>query len=341
MHPDAFAELRAHFRRDTRIACLHLDGYTGLNAGVPPKERRGLVLIDPPFERANELDLAWSALLAACSKWPTGIYALWYPVKDPHAITRFAKAVAESGLKRVLRLELGVDEIAAGGRLVRTGLIVINPPYVLEDEAASLLPALRASSPARSDRSFSRNGSWASSGAVRACNHFCCGADRNSSLTPHSGRISLMMILRSSPASPFGRKVRIALHHLALAERVEIVATDTASETDTIRKQNPLGKIPTLIAESGEAIYDSPVILEYLDHLAGGYKIIPREPKPRFAALTLQAFARWHSRRIDPARLRTPLPPRGQSGRELAHDADRQGRARVDLVGGNAAGHEH
>jgi glutathione S-transferase len=99
-----------------------------------------------------------------------------------------------------------------------------------------------------------------------------------------------MMILRSSPASPFGRKVRIALHHLALTERVEIVATDTASETDTIRKQNPLGKIPTLIAESGEAIYDSPVILEYLDHLAGGYEIIPREPGPRFAALTLQAL---------------------------------------------------
>jgi glutathione S-transferase len=100
-----------------------------------------------------------------------------------------------------------------------------------------------------------------------------------------------MMILRSSPPSPFGRKVRIALHHLGLAERVEIVATDTASETDTIRRQNPLGKIPTLITESGQALYDSPVILEYLDHLAGGDQIIPVDPDSRFTALTLQALA--------------------------------------------------
>ena len=100
-----------------------------------------------------------------------------------------------------------------------------------------------------------------------------------------------MMILRSSPPSPFGRKVRIALHHLGLAERVEIVATDTASEADNIRKQNPLGKIPTLITESGTALYDSPVILEYLDHLAGGDQIIPLDPDSRFAALTLQALA--------------------------------------------------
>jgi glutathione S-transferase len=100
-----------------------------------------------------------------------------------------------------------------------------------------------------------------------------------------------MMLLRSSPPSPFGRKVRIALHHLGLAERVEIVAADTASETDTIRRQNPLGKIPTLIIESGKALYDSRVILEYLDHLAGGDQIIPIDPDSRFAALTLQALA--------------------------------------------------
>jgi glutathione S-transferase len=104
-------------------------------------------------------------------------------------------------------------------------------------------------------------------------------------------RETLMMILRSSPPSPFGRKVQIALHHLGLAERVEIVAADTASETDSIRKQNPLGKIPTLITESGKALYDSPVILEYLDHVAGGDQIIPVDPDARFAALTLQALA--------------------------------------------------
>jgi glutathione S-transferase len=100
-----------------------------------------------------------------------------------------------------------------------------------------------------------------------------------------------MMILRSSPPSPFGRKVRIALIHLGLADRVEIVATDTSSKSDTIRKQNPLGKIPTLITESGKALYDSRVILDYLDHLTGGGRIVPLDPDERFHALTLQALA--------------------------------------------------
>jgi 23S rRNA (adenine2030-N6)-methyltransferase len=142
LHPDAFAELHTNFRRDGRIACLHLDGYLGLNAGVPPKERRGLVLIDPPFERTNELDLAWSALLAAHAKWPSGTYALWYPVKDARTIAGFAKQIAQSGVRWVLRLELAVDDAVPGGKLARTGLILINPPYVLDEEAATLLPVL-------------------------------------------------------------------------------------------------------------------------------------------------------------------------------------------------------
>ncbi len=100
-----------------------------------------------------------------------------------------------------------------------------------------------------------------------------------------------MMILRSSPPSPFGRKVRIALIHLGLADRIEIVATDTSSKSDTIRAQNPLGKIPTLITESGKALYDSRVILDYLDHLTGGGRIVPLDPDERFHALTLQALA--------------------------------------------------
>jgi 23S rRNA (adenine2030-N6)-methyltransferase len=142
LHPDSFAELRGNFRGDERIACLHLDGYTGLKAGVPPKERRGLVLVDPPYERANELDLAWAALAAAHTKWPTGIYALWYPVKDIRAIAALAKEIMQSGVRRVLRLELAVDEVTSGGKLARTGLILINPPYVLDEEASLLLPVL-------------------------------------------------------------------------------------------------------------------------------------------------------------------------------------------------------
>jgi len=99
-----------------------------------------------------------------------------------------------------------------------------------------------------------------------------------------------MMILRSSPASPFARKVRIAMSLLGLADQIEIRDTDLNSADDPIRTQNPLGKVPALILEDGTTYYDSRVILDYLDHLAGGGRILPREPQPRFAALRLQAL---------------------------------------------------
>jgi glutathione S-transferase len=99
-----------------------------------------------------------------------------------------------------------------------------------------------------------------------------------------------MMILRSSPASPFGRKVRIAASVLGLDKEILIEAADPTDPADPVRRQNPLGKIPVLIAEDGTAIYDSRVIVDYLDHRAGGGRIIPAEPAARLAALRLQAL---------------------------------------------------
>jgi len=98
------------------------------------------------------------------------------------------------------------------------------------------------------------------------------------------------MILRSSPASPFVRKVRIAAAVLDLVDKIDVRETDLNDPADPIRVQNPLGKIPALILDDGTIYYDSRVILEVLDHLAGGGRIIPREPKARFAALRLQAL---------------------------------------------------
>jgi glutathione S-transferase len=100
-----------------------------------------------------------------------------------------------------------------------------------------------------------------------------------------------MLVLRSSPASPFGRKVKIAAAILSLTDRIEIVAADTNDPNDSLRRQNPLGKIPALILEDGSVLYDSRVIVEYLDWSAGGGKIIPVAPGPRFSALTCQALA--------------------------------------------------
>ena len=99
-----------------------------------------------------------------------------------------------------------------------------------------------------------------------------------------------MMILRSSPPSPFGRKVRIAIALLGFDADVKIEPADPTDVSDSVRRQNPLGKIPVLIAEDGTAYYDSRVILDYLDDRAGGGKIVPRDPAKRLAALRLQAL---------------------------------------------------
>lgn len=98
------------------------------------------------------------------------------------------------------------------------------------------------------------------------------------------------MKLRYSPASPFAKKIAIAAHVLGFADRIEMVDAD-GDKDDAIRSRNPLGKIPLLITDEGDALFDSRVILEYLDHLAGGDRIIPAAPKPRFEALKLQALA--------------------------------------------------
>jgi glutathione S-transferase len=99
-----------------------------------------------------------------------------------------------------------------------------------------------------------------------------------------------MMILRSTPASPFVRKVRIATRLLALDDKIEETSVSLDDPADDIRAQNPLGKIPALVLEDGTCFYDSRVILEYLDYLAGTGRIVPREPKARFDALRLQAL---------------------------------------------------
>lgn len=100
-----------------------------------------------------------------------------------------------------------------------------------------------------------------------------------------------MLKLRSSPPSPFGRKVKMSAIVLGLMERIEIVATDTTAPDDAIRALNPLGKIPTLELEDGSTLFDSRVIVEYLDMLAGGERLIPAQFEARFAALRGQSLA--------------------------------------------------
>src|SRR5215204_2291311 len=100
-----------------------------------------------------------------------------------------------------------------------------------------------------------------------------------------------MWILKSAPASPFGRKVKIAAAICGFSDRLAIEGTDTGDPADSIRRQNPLGKIPTLVLEDGTTLFDSRVIVEFLDAEAGGGKIIPAGGRERFAALRSQALA--------------------------------------------------
>lgn len=99
-----------------------------------------------------------------------------------------------------------------------------------------------------------------------------------------------MLFLRYSPASPYARKIRIAADLLGLTDRIDVVGANTADPNDSLRAQNPLGKIPTLVLEDGSSLYDSRVIAEYLDHLAGGGRLFPTDPTRRFAALRMQAL---------------------------------------------------
>ena len=100
-----------------------------------------------------------------------------------------------------------------------------------------------------------------------------------------------MLTLRSSPSSPFVRKIRIAANVLGLDRDIAIEPADTMNAGDSVRQQNPLGKIPALLLEDGTVLFDSRVILEYLDHRAGGGRIVPSDAGARFAALRLQALA--------------------------------------------------
>jgi 23S rRNA (adenine2030-N6)-methyltransferase len=142
LHPDDKAALARRFERDGLVKVIHLDGWTALHALIPPKERRGVVLIDPPYEEPGELERLATELTKARRKWPTGIFIGWYPIKDPAALDSPAAILADATGNRGLRLELMVDSPAVPGRLNGCGLFVLNPPWKFREEAEVILPAL-------------------------------------------------------------------------------------------------------------------------------------------------------------------------------------------------------
>jgi 23S rRNA (adenine2030-N6)-methyltransferase len=142
LEPQAAAALKNHLRGDHRAKAVAIDGWTALTAYVPPNERRGLVLIDPPFEQPGEFSRLAQGLEAAHRKWPTGTFLLWYPIKDQAEVQAFARKLARLGIGKTLRVELLITLDTGDGALRGCGLIAVNPPWTLHNELKALLPAL-------------------------------------------------------------------------------------------------------------------------------------------------------------------------------------------------------
>jgi 23S rRNA (adenine2030-N6)-methyltransferase len=147
LESSARKQLIEQLRRDTQARIVDLDGWTALPAFVPPNERRGLVLIDPPFEAANEFEHLASGFAAAFKKWPTGSYLLWYPAKSRRAADDLASAVAHTATSvkpagKCLRLEFSVAPQATDSALTSSGLLIVNPPWTLQGELKIILPEL-------------------------------------------------------------------------------------------------------------------------------------------------------------------------------------------------------
>ena len=147
VEPRARKQLIDALRRDTQARVVDLDGWTALSAFVPPKERRGLVLIDPPYEQKDEFERLAEGFTEAFAKWPTGSYVLWYPVKSRRATDALARHVAEVAASgpspgKCLRLEFSAAPQAADSALVSAGLLLVNPPWMLMAELKAILPEL-------------------------------------------------------------------------------------------------------------------------------------------------------------------------------------------------------
>jgi 23S rRNA (adenine2030-N6)-methyltransferase len=142
IEPSSAAALAGLLRGDRRAKAITIDGWTAIPAYVPPKERRGLVLIDPPFEDANDFTHLSEALSAAHRKWPAGITMLWYPIKTREGPDALARRLRRAGIASILRCEMMLRPPHADAGLAGSGLILVNPPYTLEQELQILLPGL-------------------------------------------------------------------------------------------------------------------------------------------------------------------------------------------------------
>jgi 23S rRNA (adenine2030-N6)-methyltransferase len=136
------AELTESVGRDARAKVLATDAWQALHAYLPPKERRGLVLVDPPFEEPGEFHRLAEGLIEAHRRWSTGIYALWYPIKDVRAVDVFRREIERAGIPKTLSVQFDLRAVRQADTMTGCGMVIVNPPFTLAEELRTLLGAL-------------------------------------------------------------------------------------------------------------------------------------------------------------------------------------------------------
>jgi 23S rRNA (adenine2030-N6)-methyltransferase len=142
LHPEDAHMLRKALGADSRVKVENMGGYTCLKAFLPPDERRGIVLIDPPFEVTDEFSLMVKGLRNAYTRWATGIYAFWYPIKSPAEIHLFHQDIRALNIPRCTAFDFMLRPSADAEILNGCGMLLVNPPWVLADEIRAVAPAL-------------------------------------------------------------------------------------------------------------------------------------------------------------------------------------------------------
>ncbi|MCE2596672.1 23S rRNA (adenine(2030)-N(6))-methyltransferase RlmJ [Motilimonas cestriensis] len=142
LHTTEIELLKQTFPRERRTAVEHGDGFKGLIAKVPPKERRGFVLIDPPYEIKSDYDKVVSTVIAAHKRFATGVYAIWYPVVERYRIKQMEQGFINSGIRNIQLFELAIKPDTTERGMTSSGMIVINPPWKLKAEMDACLPLL-------------------------------------------------------------------------------------------------------------------------------------------------------------------------------------------------------
>ncbi|SKA58663.1 23S rRNA (adenine(2030)-N(6))-methyltransferase RlmJ [Enterovibrio nigricans] len=144
LHPSDFPLLLQEFRGDRQVKMHKEDGYARLKASLPPKERRGVVLIDPPYELKHEYQDVVDAIEESIARWETGTYAIWYPVVYRKNVDLITKGLEKLGVRKILQIELGVAPDSEERGMTASGMIVINPPWKLEQQMKKVLPWLQS-----------------------------------------------------------------------------------------------------------------------------------------------------------------------------------------------------